>query len=85
MSVAVLQLVERGWATKEPNPADARSTLAVLTDAGRDELARVRRTNGERIAAALVRVPDLTDDDLETTVRVLREILDADPDREGAR
>src|SRR3954447_18398527 len=47
MSAAVSQLVEQGWVGKTPNPADARGTVVTLSDAGRDELGRVRRRHGE--------------------------------------
>ena len=33
----------RGWATKQPNPADARSSLVTLTEAGRTVLTEARR------------------------------------------
>ena len=33
---------ERGWAAKQPNPADARSSLVTLTDAGRTVLGEAR-------------------------------------------
>lgn len=42
VSRAVDGLVERGWATKEPNPLDARSWLVTLTAEGDD---RVRELN----------------------------------------
>ena len=76
MSASVNQLVEAGWATKEPNPADARGSVVTLTDAGRTELRRIRRLNGERIAALVDEHPDLTIQDLVTAVAVLRGILE---------
>ena len=75
MSGAVAQLAERGWATKEPNPADARASVVTLTDAGRAELVRVRRGYGEHIAAILADHPTITTEDLATAVAVLRAIL----------
>lgn len=42
VSRAVDGLVDRGWATKEPNPLDARSWLVTLTADGED---RVRELN----------------------------------------
>lgn len=42
VSRAVDGLVDRGWATKEPNPQDARSWLVTLTA---DGVARVRELN----------------------------------------
>lgn len=76
MSAAVAQLVERGWAAKDPNPDDARSSVVTLTPAGSAELGRIRRLNGERVAELLADDPDLTTDDLATAVAVLRTILE---------
>src|SRR4051795_8450206 len=75
MSAAVSQLVEHGWVTKSPNPDDARGSVVTLTDAGRAELARVRRSHGERVAALVAANPDLDSEDLATAVAVLRGIL----------
>ena len=75
MSGAIAQLVDQGWVAKEPNPADARATLVTLTDAGRAELARIRRLHGERVAALVDAHPDLTTEDLATAVAVLRGVL----------
>jgi DNA-binding MarR family transcriptional regulator len=75
MSAAVAQLVDQGWVTKAPNPADARGTVVTLSDAGRAELARVRRLHGERVAALVDAHPDLTTEDLATAVAVLQGIL----------
>ena len=57
MSAAVSQLVDQGWVSKAPNPADARGTVVTLSDDGRDELARVRRRHGERVAALVAAAP----------------------------
>ena len=75
MSAAVAQLVESGWVSKSPNPADARGTVVTLSDSGRAELARVRRLHGERVAALVDAHPDLTTQDLATAVAVLRGVL----------
>ena len=75
MSAAVAQLVDRGWVTKAPNPDDARGSVVTLTDGGREELARVRRLNGERVSTLVAAHPDLTTEDLATAVAVLRGIL----------
>jgi DNA-binding MarR family transcriptional regulator len=84
MSGAVAQLVEMGWATKQPNPADARATVVTLTAAGRAELARVRRLNGERVAELVDAHPDLTSEDVATAVAVLRAVLDKQSLSEGS-
>src|SRR6185437_2970666 len=46
MSGTVTGLVERGWVTKQPDPADARGSLVSLTRTGRRTLADTRRANG---------------------------------------
>ena len=81
MSGAVAQLVDEGWVGKAPNPADARASVVTLTDAGRAELARVRRAFGERVAGLVADHPTLTPEDLATAVAVLRGVL-ADPSLE---
>src|SRR4051794_15023498 len=72
MTGLVNQLLEQGWATKEPHPTDTRAALVAPTSAGAAELARVRRLNGETVAALVHQHPDLGDDDLRTAVAVLR-------------
>jgi DNA-binding MarR family transcriptional regulator len=79
MSAAVASLVERGWATKSPNPEDARSSLVALTPEGRGVLDTARR---ER--AAVVSARHRSDEqhdarDLAITVAVLRGLLEHDP------
>lgn len=82
MSAAVNQLAERGWVTKTANPADARGSVITVTATGRDELTRVRRLNGERVAAWLDAHATHTSDDLATAVAVLRDVLAAEPSQE---
>ena len=81
MTGLVNQLLEQGWAAKEPHPTDTRASLVVATPAGADGLARARRLNGEAIRARLEQHPSLTTEDLHTAVAVLRELL-AVPDPE---
>lgn len=76
---AVRDLVERGLVARKPHPDDARSSLVDLTDAGRAELARIRRRNGEAVAARLDAHPTHTAEDLATAVAVLRDLLDTTP------
>jgi DNA-binding MarR family transcriptional regulator len=87
MSVAVTSLVERGWATKTPNPDDARSSLVALTDQGREVLGTAR---AERAAVVMARHrADRHHDsgDLATAVAVLRGLLEQQPTHqvEGTR
>lgn len=75
MTGLVQQLLEQGWAVKEPHPTDTRASLVTPTAAGATELARVRRLNGEAVAARLEQHPTLTPEQLRTAVTVLRELL----------
>jgi DNA-binding MarR family transcriptional regulator len=75
MSAAVGQLAERGWVTKQANPEDGRGSVVTLSAAGRDELTRVRRLHGERVAALIAAEPARTSADLATAVAVLRDVL----------
>jgi DNA-binding MarR family transcriptional regulator len=77
MTGLVNQLLEQGWAVKKPHPTDTRAALVVPSGSGSAELSRVRRLNGEAIAAQLQQHPTLTTEDLRTAVTVLRELLSA--------
>lgn len=84
MSAGVQVLCERGWAVKRPNPADARSSLVSLTDAGRTVLAGARRERAAVVADRLRSDPQHTESDLATAVAVLRGLLQhADTDEGG--
>lgn len=85
MSGAVTHLVGQGWVTKAPNPDDARSSLVALTDAGRAELAGVRRRHGERVAELVAAHPSLSTEDLATAVAVLRGVLDDISPQKGSQ
>lgn len=76
MTGQVNQLVEVGWVTKEPHPADARSSLVHLTEGGRAELARIRQLSAALVSERLARRTDLSTDDLATAVAVLRAVLE---------
>jgi DNA-binding MarR family transcriptional regulator len=78
MTGLVNQLHEQGWATKGPHPSDTRATLVTPTKAGTAELTRVRRLNGEAIAALVARHPTVTEAELSTAVTVLRALLSDD-------
>lgn len=74
MSGTVHALVERGWVEKERDPADARSSLVRLTDAGREVLAEARRVNGAHVAERF-RAGTHTTDELATTVALIRDLI----------
>ncbi|MEI5672262.1 MULTISPECIES: MarR family winged helix-turn-helix transcriptional regulator [unclassified Nocardioides] len=80
-TAAVRDLLARDLVDKQPHPDDARSSLIGLTDAGRTELARVRRRNGEAVAARLDALDRHSPEDLATAVAVLRSVLDPTPER----
>jgi DNA-binding MarR family transcriptional regulator len=75
MTGLVNQLLEQGWAAKEPHPTDTRAALVTPTRTGTAELTRVRRLNGEAVAALVARHPTLTEAELRTAVTVLRALL----------
>jgi DNA-binding MarR family transcriptional regulator len=76
MSAGVRSLCERGWATKQTNPQDARSSLVTLTDEGRRVLEQARRERAAVIAARLRTDPHHDEEDLATAVAVLRTLLE---------
>jgi DNA-binding MarR family transcriptional regulator len=80
MSAAVSNLSGRGWALKQPNPADARSCLVTLTDEGRSVLTAARRQNAVTVADRLRATTHADEQDLATAVRVIKALLDAPPE-----
>lgn len=82
MTGAVNALVERGWVSKEPDPADARATRVTVTEAGAAALADVRRANAADVAARFAAQTTHGPEDLATAVSVLRTILES-PIEEG--
>ena len=80
MSAGVASLCNRGWATKQANPRDARSTLVRLTPEGRTVLDQARRERAAVVAARLRRDapgdPRHHEEDLATAVAVLRGLLE---------
>ena len=74
MTAAVHALVDRGWAEKLPHPADARSSLVELTEAGRALLAGARREHGEILAD---RLPPYTADDIRQATALIKHLLES--------
>ncbi|MEQ6901306.1 MarR family transcriptional regulator [Nocardioides sp. YIM 152588] len=79
MSASVRRMAEQGWVSKEPNPADARSTLVALTPEGAAALARARDSNGRYVADRLAATGHGLDD-LRAAVALLRDVLSPLPD-----
>jgi DNA-binding MarR family transcriptional regulator len=75
MSAAVQGLVDRGWATKTPNPADARASIVKLTPAGTEVLVQARRHIGAVVAERLDDDADHDLDDLAAAVSLLENLL----------
>jgi len=77
MSSAIAALVSQGLASKESNPADARSSIVALTDQGRAELAGIRRRHNDLVIARLeARGRSL--DELATAVAVMADLVGQD-------
>ncbi|MDN5744243.1 MAG: MarR family transcriptional regulator [Nocardioidaceae bacterium] len=75
MTGQVKQLIELGWVSRQDHPADARSTLIGLTEAGRVELMRIRRASADLVTERLDHT-QFNLADLATAVAVLRAVLD---------
>ena len=82
MTGAVNGLVERGWATKEPDPGDARASRVTVTGSGAAALADVRRAIAADVSERFARQTTHSPEDLATAVSVLRTILET-PIQEG--
>lgn len=76
MTGAVNSLVERGWVTKEPDPADARATLVTMTADGVEALAESRRALGAFLAQVLAASGRHDPEDARTTAAVLRALVE---------
>ena len=75
MSGAVQHLADRGWVTKKPNPADARSSLVELTEAGARVLAEARSRIGAVVAERLDADPCHSTADVAAAVALLEHLL----------
>ncbi len=78
MSGAVQNLVNKGWVTKTPNPADARSSLIELSEAGTTVLDDARRRIGAVVAERLEADPCHDVSDVAAAVALLEHLLPAD-------
>jgi DNA-binding MarR family transcriptional regulator len=67
---AVDRLERQGFVRRRPHPTDGRTTLAELTDAGREVAARATKALNEQVFAA----PGLADDQLSSLFDVLRDL-----------
>lgn len=77
MSGTVSALVERGWASKEPHPDDARSAVVALTPTGRRTLEGYRRDIGDLLGDRLAAQGQVSAADLTVAMSVLSKSLDA--------
>jgi DNA-binding MarR family transcriptional regulator len=77
MTGLVNGMSDRGWLQRQPNPADARSSLVSLTDTGRTELSKARAHNAELIFDRAQRA-GITADELTLVASVIERINQAD-------
>jgi DNA-binding MarR family transcriptional regulator len=70
-------LVHRGWARRDPDPADRRRNVVSLTKSGRTALERLDRVLGQ-VQDEVLR--PLTATERTTLVRLLKKLSAADPD-----
>ncbi|MBO9523165.1 MAG: MarR family transcriptional regulator [Nocardioidaceae bacterium] len=82
MTGTVNALVERGWVTKDADPADARATRVTMTREGAVALRTSRRAIGELIASLL---GDVEHADAATAARVLRLLVESPSPEKGHR
>jgi DNA-binding MarR family transcriptional regulator len=75
MSGAVQNLADKGWVTKTPHPADARSSLVELTPAGATVLRGARARLGAVVAERLAADPCHDLADVRAAVTLLQHLL----------
>lgn len=80
VSRAVDGLVERGWATKEPNPLDARSWLVTLTADGDDRVRELNATLDNHAARVLDQLGERNRATVEKSLLLLLKALRGDID-----
>lgn len=78
MTATVKVLRDQGLVDRQPHPTDGRAHVVALTDAGRAELARIRRANAELVTARLDATHH-TAEEVAIAVAVLRDVLDLHP------
>jgi DNA-binding MarR family transcriptional regulator len=74
VSHVVTRLEKRGWVTRRHSPADARATLAVLSDAGWDQV--VAAAPGHVAAVRRLVFDALTSDDVHHLAQICDAILE---------
>src|SRR5690349_2219444 len=74
----VQKLVERGWAERCTDPADARAVRVTITEAGRQALAETRDAAAEALLPRLARLDPESLRVLAAGVSVLRGLLDGE-------
>ena len=83
----VTHLAARGWATRQPDPLDARVALTAITGAGADALADWRRRLALALLPFFADLPEADADTVERAVAILRDRVDGtefDSDAEPA-
>lgn len=80
VSRAVDGLVERGWATKEPNPLDARSWLVTLTADGEARVRELNATLDNHAARVLEHLSERDRATVEKSLLILLKALREDID-----
>jgi len=80
VSRAVDGLVERGWATKEPNPLDARSWLVTLTAEGDHRVLELNATLDNHAARVLEQLNERDRATVEKSLLLLLKALREDID-----
>ncbi|MEX1209110.1 MAG: MarR family transcriptional regulator [Acidimicrobiia bacterium] len=84
VSRIVTNLVERGWAAREPASDDGRGVRLTLTHAGRDAADRLSEARRQRMEALLEQVPIDRRSEVVDVLRLLQKAADASrPDGTG--
>jgi DNA-binding MarR family transcriptional regulator len=78
MTTLVHRLVERGWAEREPDPADGRATLVRVTDAGRERITAYRARRAEEIAERMDQLAPEDQSSLLAALPALQHLTDTD-------